>query len=167
MQTTKRYCCLFILLLSTTLLFAQAENKSFIEVTGEVKTPLKIFADDLLKMKRTDAVLTDRDSSKHTYSGVAIIDLLNKAGVTTGKELRGENLSKYLLVKCADNYTVLFSLAEIDTSFTDKLIILADKIDGDNLDANKGPFRLIVPGERKPARSAYQVVEFRVKFAKD
>lgn len=37
-----------------------------------------------------------------------------------GKELRGENLSKYLLVKCADDYEVLFSLAELDSSFTNK-----------------------------------------------
>ena len=49
------------------------------------------------------------------------------AGVTTSKKLRGENLSKYLLVKCADGYEVLFSLAEPDSSFTNRVVILADE----------------------------------------
>jgi len=45
--------------------------------------------------------------------GVPVEQILDLAGVTTGKQLKGENLTKYLLVKCADGYEVLFSLAEL------------------------------------------------------
>jgi hypothetical protein len=36
----------------------------------------------------------DRDGKEHVFAGVALIELLEKAGVTTGAKLRGENLAK-------------------------------------------------------------------------
>jgi hypothetical protein len=89
------------------------------------------------------------------------------AGVTTGKQLRGKNLTKYMLVKCADGYEVLFSLAELDSSFTDRTVIIADESEGKPLPLEKGPFRLIVPGEKKPARCSFQVTELAIRFAKE
>jgi DMSO/TMAO reductase YedYZ molybdopterin-dependent catalytic subunit len=112
-------------------------------------------------------MMKDRDGKEHAYTGVSIQEILEQAGVTTGKQLRGENLTKYLLVKCADGYEVLFSLAELDSSFTDRTVILADTIEGKSLPMDKGPFRLIVPGEKKPARSSFQVTEIIIKFAKE
>ena len=142
------------------------EEQPFLKVEGEVTKPLKLTATDIAKMKRVTVNLTDRDGKDHPYTGVPVIDILNMAGVTTGKQLRGENLTKYMLVKCADGYEVLFSLAELDTSFTGKTVVLADESDGKPLPAGKGPFRLIMPGEGKPARSCFQVVEFVVRFGK-
>lgn len=84
-------------------------------------------------------------------------DILLKAGVPSGKELHGENLSKYVLVKCTDGYQVLFSLAELDSSIADKNVIIADMVDGKALPESKGPLRIIAEGEKKPARSSYQV----------
>jgi hypothetical protein len=40
-------------------------------------------------------------------------------------------------------------------------------MEGQPLAAGKGPFRLVVPGEKKPARSCMQVVEFVIRFAKE
>jgi DMSO/TMAO reductase YedYZ molybdopterin-dependent catalytic subunit len=144
-----------------------AANAQTIKVSGEVTKPLQLQAADLAKMKRTTVLLKDRDGADHGYAGVPISEILDQAGVTTGKQLRGENLSKYLLVKCADGYQVLFSLAELDSSFTDRTVILADSVEGHPLPAGKGPFRLVVPGEKKPARSSFQVMEMVVRFAKE
>jgi DMSO/TMAO reductase YedYZ molybdopterin-dependent catalytic subunit len=144
-----------------------AANAQTIKVSGEVTKPLQLQAADLAKMKRTTVLLKDRDGADHGYTGVPISEILDQAGVTTGKQLRGENLSKYLLVKCADGYQVLFSLAELDSSFTDRTVILADSVEGHPLPAGKGPFRLVVPGEKKPARSSFQVMEMVVRFAKE
>ena len=155
---------LFISFLS---LAANAQNTPVIKVDGEVTKPLQLNAADLAKMKRATAVLRDRDGNDHSYTGVPVIAILDSAGVTTGKQLKGENLTKYLLVKCADGYEVLFSLAELDSSFTDRTVIIADETEGHPLPAGKGPFRLIVPGEKKPARSSFQVVELSVRFARE
>ena len=138
-----------------------------VKVSGEVIHPLTLSASDIAKMNRVTANLRDRDGKDHSYAGVSVLEILNLAGVTTGAQLRGENLSKYMLVKCADGYEVAFSLAELDTAFTDKLIILADESDGKPLPQGRGPFRLIVPGEKKPARSCHQVTEFVIRFAKE
>jgi DMSO/TMAO reductase YedYZ molybdopterin-dependent catalytic subunit len=149
------------------IMTADHGNEPFIKVRGEVTKGLTLSATDLSKMKRVTASLKDRDGKDHSYTGVPVPDILNLAGVTTGAQLRGENLAKYMIVKCADGYEVLFSLAELDTAFTDKGIILADESEGKPLPAGRGPFRLIVPGEKRPARSCHQVVEFIIRFAKE
>lgn len=142
-------------------------GKGTLKISGQVEKQVVLTSEQISKMKHVPAVLTDRGGKNVNYSGVPLQDLLGLAGVSTGGTLRGENLAKYLLVKCADGYEVLFSLAEVDSSFTDRVIILADAVDGGALPVDRGPFRLVVPGEKKPARSAYQVVEFVVKFAKE
>lgn len=140
-------------------------GKGTLKISGQVEKQVVLTAEQISKMKHVPAVLTDRGGKNLNYSGVPLQDLLGLAGVSTGATLRGENLAKYLLVKCADGYEVVFSLAEVDSSFTDRVIILADAVEDNPLPIDRGPFRLVVPGEKKPARSAYQVVELVVKFA--
>ena len=144
-----------------------AAAQAFVQVTGEVTRTLKLYEADIAKMNKVSVSLTDKDGKDHSYTGVPVLDILNSAGVTTGKQLHGENLTKYVLVKCADGYQVLFALAEMDTALSKKTIILATQADNKPLPEGKGPFRLVVPGEGRPARSCFQVVEFIIKFAKD
>ena len=143
------------------------KDSAFVKITGEVTKPLKLYAADLAKMQRTTVALKDRDGKDHPYTGVSVQEILELAGVTTGKQLRGENLTKYMMAKCADGYEVLFSLAELDSAFTDRKVILADESEGRPLPAGKGPFRIVVPGEKKPARSSFQVTELTIRFAKE
>ena len=142
-------------------------QQAIIKVEGEVTHPLQLSPADLAKMRRVEVRAADRDGKEHRYSGVPLSDILQQAGVTMGPQLRGENMAKYLLVKSADGYEVVFSLPELDSAFTDRVIILADQADGAPLPANKGPFRLVVPGEKKPARWIWQVTTLAVRFAKE
>jgi DMSO/TMAO reductase YedYZ molybdopterin-dependent catalytic subunit len=137
-----------------------------VAVGGEVITPLTLTSSDLAAMPRSTAVAKDKQGTPHNFSGVALADIFKKAGVTTGRDLRGENLSKYVLVTCADNYQVVFSLAELDSAFTDRVVILADQMEGKPLPAGIGPYRIVVPGEKKPARNCFQVTAIDIKFAK-
>jgi hypothetical protein len=43
-------------------------------------------------------------------------------------------------------------LSEQDPELTDRVILLADAKDGQPLAPNEGPFRIIVPGEKRAAR---------------
>jgi len=158
-------CWFIILMCSATI--ARGQAQPVIKVSGEVTKTLQLQASDLAKMKRTTVSMKDRDGNKHPYTGVPVAEILDQAGVTTGKQLRGENLTKYMLVKCADGYEVLFSLAELDSTFTDRTVIIADSSEGKPLPAGKGPFRLVVPGEKKPARSSFQVTELVIRWAKE
>ena len=156
----------FILSSSGNNAFAQtADNEPFIQIQGEVLQQLTLSASELRQMNRVEVQRTDRDQKLHRYSGVPVADLLSKAGVGMGVQLRGENLVKYLLVRAADGYEVLFSLAELDQEFTDQHIILADEMDGQPLPAGMGPFRIIVPDDKRPARSIFEVTTLVVGFA--
>lgn len=155
-----RFLCFFLVLFC--LHGAQAQT---IGVSGAVTKPLELSKSDIANMNRTTVVSKDKDGKDHTYKGVAVADILNMAGVTTGAQLKGANLAKYLLVSCADGYSVVFSLAELDAAFTDKMVILADEADGQPLPADRGPYRIIVPGEKKPARSCYRVTSLKIASA--
>lgn len=152
---------LFLVMFSP-LVWAQSGFK--LKVSGDVKTPLQLSLVELSKMNHIDAILKDKQGNVHTYTGVPVIEILRKAGL--GKEPHGEGLSRYVLVKCADGYQVLFSLAELDDDFTDKNTIIADVMDGKPLSDSKGPLRIIAEGEKKPARSSFQVMELMVGTAK-
>jgi arsenic resistance protein ArsH len=167
-EHTRKLDRLVSILAGARQLFAKsAQQPAAVKVTGEVTTPLTLTAADLAAMPQTEDSAKDKQGVMHRYSGVAIADILNKAGVTTGSQLRGKNMAKYLLVSCADGYQVVFSLAELDQSITDRVVILADKEEGKPLAAGVGPFKLIVPGEKKPARNCFQVTTLMVGVAKE
>jgi hypothetical protein len=98
---------------------------------------------------------------------VALIEVLEKAGVTTGAKLRGENLAKLILIKAADGYEVVYSLPEVDPEFTDKVIMVAIEKDGQPLPNGEGPFRMIAPNDKKQARWVREVREIKVVLAKE
>lgn len=158
---------LVILLINPCISRSQAQVKeATIKVTGEVTTPLDLKLPDLQQFKQIEVKRKDRDGSDHTYTGVVLADILQKAGATLGKELTKENLAKYVLVEASDGYRVIFGLAELDKAFTDRLIIVATLVDGKPLDARDGPFRIIVQDEKKPARCIKQVTSIKIQFAK-
>jgi DMSO/TMAO reductase YedYZ molybdopterin-dependent catalytic subunit len=154
----------FLSLVITT--YSKAQTSASVKISGEVTTPLTINDDDLHKFTQTTVTRKDHDGKEHTYSGVILADLLKKAGATLGADLKGKNLIKYILVTAADNYQVVFALAELDKAFTDRTIILADQVDGKPLPAGEGPFRIIVQDEKKPARCIREVVSIQVLSAK-
>nr|WP_294791667.1 molybdopterin-dependent oxidoreductase [uncultured Mucilaginibacter sp.] len=154
------------LLFSLLLIVAIAANAQLVKVTGEVATPLNIDKAELQKFKQISVTYKDKAGKDHSYSGVLLADILQKAGVTSGAALRGLNLTKYVLAEAIDGYKVVFALVELDKEFTDKQIILADKVDGNALPATEGPFRIIVPDDKKAARSIRQVTALTVAFAK-
>jgi DMSO/TMAO reductase YedYZ molybdopterin-dependent catalytic subunit len=130
-------------------------------VRGEVANPFQLSSSDLARMARRSVKAKDQ-GHESVFDGVLVADVLKKAGVRQGTELRGEFLAFYLLVEAADGYRVVFSLPELDDAFTDRLVLLADRKDGKPLNEREGPFRIIVPDEKRPARWVRQVVALTV-----
>jgi DMSO/TMAO reductase YedYZ molybdopterin-dependent catalytic subunit len=146
---------------------SNAQSTGSLSISGEVITPMDLTLQDLFAYKQVSQKVKERDGKEHEFKGVALIELLEKAGVTTGSKLRGENLTKYVLIKAADGYEVIYSLAEIDPEFTDQVIIVATEKDGQPLPAGEGPFRIITPNDKKPARWIREVRAIKVAFAND
>jgi DMSO/TMAO reductase YedYZ molybdopterin-dependent catalytic subunit len=121
-------------------------------VQGEVEHPLRLTADELVAMPRRTVVAKDHDGREARFEGVAVGEVLKRAGAKLGERLRGPAHAAYLLVEAGDGYRVVFALPELDEAYTDRLVLLADRREGRPLEAPEGPFRLVVPGEKKHAR---------------
>jgi hypothetical protein len=103
-------------------------------------------------------------NAEESYSGVLLETLLAKANAPVGKEFRKEALRTYLLASGTDGYSVLLSLAEVDSSFHAGQVIVADQHDGQSL-GKYGPFQLIVPGDSRPARWVHNLNSIKVQQA--
>ena len=66
------------------------------------------------------------------------------------------------IIDAADGYRAVYSLAELDPALHDGVVILADRRDGRALDAKEGPFRLVAPGDKRPARWVRQLDMLRL-----
>ena len=110
-------------------LLAGQEQQPSIQVTGAVKQALTLTADDLAKMPRS-TVRTTNNGMETVYEGVWLHEVLKKAGVPQGSELRGKALAGYVLAEAQDGYQVVFSLGELDPAFIDNEILLADTANG-------------------------------------
>jgi hypothetical protein len=97
-----------------------------------------------------------------TFEGVALRSVLEKAGVEFGETLRGKRMASCLLVEAADGYHVVIALPEIGPGFTDKQIVLAFLKDGNPLDDKEGPYRIVIPDEKRMARWIRQVTKLRI-----
>jgi len=155
---TRRW--LLITILGAMLLPGQ-EAPATLAVSGAVKQPLTLSAADLAKMPRA-TVTTINNGMETVYEGVWLHEILKKAGVPQGSELRGKALASYLLASASDGYQVLFSLGELDPAFIDNQILLADTANGKALFGAQGRFRLVVPKDKPGARSVRMLTKLEV-----
>jgi DMSO/TMAO reductase YedYZ molybdopterin-dependent catalytic subunit len=149
-----------LLICSAGLLFAQDEAQR-VQVTGTVKQPLTLAAEDLAKMPRA-TVRTTSNGMETVYEGVWLHTVLKAAGVPQGSELRGKALTTYVLAEAQDGYQVVFSLGELDPAFIDNEILLADTANGKPLFGAQGRFRLVVPKDKPGARSVRMLTKLEV-----
>jgi Oxidoreductase molybdopterin binding domain len=108
---------------------------------------------------------TDEHGNTAQYSGVALSDVLRQQGVPTGEAIRGAVMTRCVVVEASDGYKVVFSLSELDPGMTDRVVLIADTRDGAPFSAQEGPYRLIVPGEKRGARWVRQVTSVDVEDA--
>jgi DMSO/TMAO reductase YedYZ molybdopterin-dependent catalytic subunit len=139
-----------------------AASPARVQVSGDVSQPLTLSGADLAKLKRQTVRAKAHNGVESQYEGVALMDILAKAGVPGGNNLRGAALALYLVVEASDGYRATFALAELDPAFTDRVILLADRRDGQPLSAHEGPLQIIVPGEKKHARWVRQVIKLTI-----
>ena len=130
-----------------------ATGPSEFTIGGAVTMPMTVTMEDLKKMPRKTLRVENAHAKRtEVYEGVPLSALLQKAGVPQGEQIRGAAMTAYVLVEAADDYHVIFSLAELDSSFQDSEVLLADTMDGAPLGLGLGPFRLVAPHEKRPAR---------------
>jgi hypothetical protein len=80
-----------------------------LKIGGAVSTPLTLTVADLKSMPRTVLHVTNPHENKtETYEGVLLEELLRKAGVPQGDQLRGKLMTTYVIAEAEDGYKVVF-----------------------------------------------------------
>jgi DMSO/TMAO reductase YedYZ molybdopterin-dependent catalytic subunit len=141
-----------------------AATATTLTVSGDLPSRLVLQSRELASMPRETVTVSEQDGTSVAYEGVLLREILKRAGVPFGKDLRGKALASYVVAKARDGYQVVFTLAEIAPEFANETILVADKRDGKPLFGYQGPLRLVCPGDKAGARSV-RMLE-RLEFVK-
>ena len=131
-------------------------------IVGPTGKTLVITPKLLADLDRAEATMINH-SVPHTYEGVRLTEILRLVDAPTGARIHADADRDYLVVTGGDGFRAIFSLAETDSSVQHHAVILADHMDGAPLIPHDAPYRIVVDGDQKPARSVYAITRIDVK----
>lgn len=147
------------------VLFAlQANAAELLVNTGNAET-MTLTEKDLELLPGQTVKAAGHGEEEASWKGVPLYQVLQHAGFSFGDSLRGKALARYVLVTAADGYRVVFALPELDPRCTNDPVILAMARNDAPLSSEQGPWRLVVPAERKHFRWVRQVTKIEIKEA--
>jgi hypothetical protein len=117
---------------------------------------------DLEALPHVRVTASEHGSPPVSFEGVTLKSVLEKAGVPFGESMKGKRLTNCLLVEGADGYRAVIALPELDPAFTDKQTVLAFLRDGKPLTEKEGPYRIVIPDEKRMARWVRQVTTLKI-----
>ncbi len=129
---------------------------------GAARPALALSMADLAAMPRSHESMRGHDGKDHVYEGVLLTEILKRAGQPMGEDMRGKLLAAYLLAWARDGYRVVFALPEFDPAFTAARALVADRLDGNPLFEQEGPLRLVVPTDKRQARSVRMLQKLEI-----
>ena len=139
--------------------WGRSDSVALLRVHGDVTNPLSVSFAELAALPHHEVQWEVHDHT-NSYRGVALGELLVQAGAPEGRDL----LRSVVFARGADGYEVIFALAELSADFTDRVVLIADAFEGGPLPAEEGPLRLVVPWEKRGARSVRQISEIEVRI---
>lgn len=150
-----------VVLVGAMLVFASVVAAQDLTLKGPTGTTATFSAQQIAALPHVHFTFAAHGES-HAFEGPLLIDLLAKVGTPTGKDIGGSGLANAVIVTARDGYRVVFGLAELDAATRPNRIIVADKSDGAALREKDGPFKLVVEGDLRPARSVRMVQSIEV-----
>jgi hypothetical protein len=154
-----RFVTVAVALFVCTVSTAVAVDAQTLEVVGLDGRSMAIAPASL--ERRT--VVTEDRGLRTEFEGVGLRDVLMKAGIPFGDALKGPALARVIIASAPDGYRVVYAVAELDAAFTDQIVLLADKRNGKPLLPDTGPWQIVVPNDKRPARWIRQVNKIEVR----
>jgi len=153
---------LLIALATLALPMTARAAQAAVTVTGEDGKSVTLSRQDLDALPQANASISHQGTI-YGFKGALLYAVLKKVGAPLDMEMRGAALSDVVIVTAADGYVVTLALSDLEPSIRPGKIILADATaDGAPL-GKDGPFRLVIDGDLKPARSERSVVSIEVR----
>lgn len=134
-----------------------------IEIRGDVSKPGPVSVSDLSALGEVRATWTLHGKS-HAVTGVPLEKLLRRVGwdpgvmsKTVAPSEKRAGYKSVVVVTARDGFQAVFSAAELTEGMGGSQVLLVQRIDDQPLPAEQGPLRLVVPSDREPSRSLYQI----------
>ena len=140
-----------------------AAAESFI-IDGQVKQTLTLTVAELRKMPSVTVDVAyegEGKIQKSQFTGVLLLDVLNKAGVIDGAG-KGGRFRRVLEVAGSDDYVIAVAMGEIEPNLEAKQVLVAYLRDGKPVEP-AGSVRVVVPGDKHGVRGVRDVVHITVK----
>jgi DMSO/TMAO reductase YedYZ molybdopterin-dependent catalytic subunit len=141
-----------------------------VEITGLVSNPGALTVADLqaLPSETIQHVQETRQGQvEHSFTGVRLYDVLDMIGLVVGHDERNPLLRRYVVITAKDGHQVVISGGEIDPYFGDNQMMLAWEEDGQPLTGDRGPVRLVSPGDERGGRQTDGVIRIEVYGIED
>lgn len=141
---------------------AAAQAQASLQLVSESGTTAEISLDSLKRMPQAELRGQIHDGPELVFRGPALDAVLALAGAPQGRDLRGPALRLAVLAEARDGYAVVYSLAELSPDLGARKGILAVEQDGQPLSEKDGPLRIVLEGEKRPARWIRQLERIRI-----
>ena len=138
-----------------------AADQQVVRVVADGHAPITLDHTALAAMPRVSVTAAAHHEPPSQWQGVALQSILQKISAPSGEKLRGHAMTTIVRITAPDHYQVVFSLAELDPMLGNEQVILADTQDGHSI-AKDGPYRIVVPGDKRPARWIRNVTTIEV-----
>jgi len=142
---------------------ARAQSDTLLSVGGDVEKPYALSAAAFAALPHFSVRAEGHDAKVSSFDGVLLQELLSRAGVRFGGEMRGDRVAIAVVIEAADHYRAVFALPELDSAFTERRVIVSDRRDGKPTIPSDGPLRIVATGDKRYARWVRQVVSVTVK----
>jgi hypothetical protein len=157
-----RRLSLFSALFLTLVFSSRALQCQQLTIQTDSGKPVILNRTNLEALPHIKVTVSEHSSSPVNFEGVTLKSVLEIAGVAFGESIKGKRLTNCLLVEAADGYRAVIALPELDPAFTDKQTLLAFVRDGKPLGEKEGPYRIVIPDEKRMARWVKQVTTLRI-----
>jgi hypothetical protein len=142
----------------------QAPLSTSLTLTVDGKATVFSVAELKAMPQETLKILNEHTKVDEEYSGVALSDLLAKAGFVADKTTQKKMLHSYLRVEGTDKYWVVYSVTEVEGSEHTGGVFVATSMDGKGLGAD-GNFKLVSTADKKPQRWVRNLEAITLKSA--
>jgi len=169
-MSMRRRACLFsaAALALATLGVPAVAQQAGVAVSGAVERPGMVTLDAIRALPQQTVAVgyeTSNGPREGQFVGPQLWDVLRQAGVAGG---RGESIGLAVIVRASDDYTVVFSGAELNPGIhrgTPAPILAHARQEAGGqqpLSGNEGPLRLVVPSDRIGGRYVLRVTGLHV-----
>lgn len=125
-------------------------------------TEARLSAADIAKLPHVRFEAVDHGRTTR-LEGVPLRDVLLWAAAGPVDSLRGPLLRRVIVAHGVDGYRALVALAEVDRSIGAREAYVVTASDGAPLDAEMGPYRLLVVGDGRASRWVRQLVRLELQ----